>query len=449
LFPDLFNKPLVARFDEPHASSDSGAILLRAADRRLGLIERLAHCLRDDRQAGKVVHGFEEMFRQRVFGLACGYPDANDAARLADDPIHKMLLGRDPIEGDALASQPTLSRFENAAGPRAMYRLGEALGDAVLEHHRRRLKGHRVRRVTIDLDVTDDPTHGEQQLSLFNAFYDTWCYLPLLGFISFDDEPEQFLFTAVLRDGTAPCKRGTLGILKRAIERIGELFPHVRILVRLDGGFLAPELLDFLEAAQVEYAVGMGKNSVLKRRTATLMRRARRKSRRSHRTERVYGSIRYAARTWPRRRRIIIKAEVTRLEGRKPRDNPRFVVTNLAGPARDIYEQVYCARGEIENRIKELKNGLGIDRTSCTDFWANQLRVLMTGTAYVLMQELRLRAARTSLARAQVQTLRERLLKIGGRVAVSVRRFVLHLPQSYPFLSAFRGVALELAVRSG
>ena len=146
---------------------------------------------------------------------------------------------------------------------------------------------------------------------------------------------------------------------------------------------------------------------------------------------------------------MIIKAEVTRLEGRTPRDNPRFVVTNLAGSARDIYERTYCARGEIENRIKELKNGLAIDRTSCTDFWANQLRVLMTGAAYVLMQELRLMAARTSLARAQVQTLRERLLKIGGRVVVSVRRLVLHLPQSYPFLSAFRGVALEFAAGSG
>jgi hypothetical protein len=449
LFPDLLSKPLVAKFDQPHASSDSGAILLRAADRRLGLTETLSKRLSDDRQAGKIVHDLDELLRQRVFAIACGYPDANDAARLADDPIHKMLIGRDPIEGEALASQPTLSRFENAAGPKDLYRLGETLAEVVLGHHRRRLKGHRIRCVTIDLDVTDDPTHGAQQLSLFNGFYGTWCYLPLLGFLSFDDEPEQYLFTALLRDGTAPCKRGTLAILSRVIERIAEVFPHVRILVRLDGGFLDPALLEFLEQAQVHYVVGMAENTVLKRRATKLMRRARTMSRRSGKTEHVYSSVRYAARTWPRQRRIIIKAEVTRLEGREPRDNPRFLVTNLNGSSRDIYERIYCARGEIENRIKELKNGLAIDRTSCTNFWANQFRVLMTGAAYVLMQELRHRAARTTLGRAQVQTLREKLFKIGGRVVASVRRFVLHLPKSYPFFEAFRSIATALAVNSG
>jgi hypothetical protein len=321
--------------------------------------------------------------------------------------------------------------------------------DVVVEHHRRRLKGHTVGRITIDLDATDDPTHGGQQLSLFNGFYGTWCYLPLLGFLSFDDEPEQFLFAAVLRNGTAPCKQGTLGILKRVIARIGDLFPRVKILVRLDGGFLAPELLEFLEAAGVEYVVGMAKNPVLQRVVAKRMRDVRKKARRSGRTEHVYGSTPYAARTWPRRRRVIIKAEVTCLEGRAPRDNPRFVVTNLPGTARSIYEKIYCARGEIENRIKELKYGLEIDRTSCTSFWANQFRILMTAAAYTLMQELRLRAARTPLARAQVQTLRERLLKIGAHMVASVRRLVLHLPQSYPFFEAFRGVALSLGANSG
>ena len=448
-FPDLFGKPLVAKFDEPHASSDGGAVLLRAADKTLGLTRRLAERLNDDRQAGKVVHDIDELFRQRVFAIASGYPDANDAKALARDPIHKMLVGRDPVTGEALASQPTLSRFENAFGAKDMYRLGESLADVVIDRQRRRLKGRTVRRITIDLDVTDDPTHGGQQLSLFNGFYGTWCYLPLLGFLSFDDEPEQFLFTAVLRDGTAPCKRGTLGILKRVIERIGELFPKVRILVRLDGGFIAPELLEFLEAAGIDYVVGMAKNTVLARLATKLMSRARKRSRKSGQTEHVYGSTRYKARTWPRRRRVIIKAEVTCLEGREPRDNPRFVVTNLSGSARSIYETIYCARGEIENRIKELKIGLEIDRTSCTSFWANQFRVLMTAAAFVLMQELRLHAARTSLARAQVWTLRERLFKIGAHMVASVRRFVLHLPQSYPFFEAFRGVALSLGTRSG
>jgi DDE family transposase len=449
VFPDLFGKPVLTKFDEPHASSDGGAVLLRAADTRLGLTKRLADCLSDERQAGKIVHGLDELVRQRVFGIACGYPDTNDAARLAHDPIHKLLLGRDPVDGEGLASQPTLSRFENSAGPRDAYRFGKALMDVVVEHHRRRLKGRAVERITIDLDVTDDPTHGGQQLSLFNGFYGTWCYLPLLGFLSFNDEPEQYLFTAVLRNGTAPCKQGTLGILKRVIARIGDLFPHVKILVRLDGGFVAPELLEFLEAAGVKYVVGMAKNAVLQRVVAKRMRGVRKKARRSGRTEHVYGSTRYAARTWPRRRRVIIKAEVTCLEGRTPRDNPRFVVTNLPGTARSIYEKIYCARGEIENRIKELKYGLEIDRTSCTSFWANQFRILMTAAAYTLMQELRRCAAQTSLARAQVQTLRERLLKIGAHMVASVRRLVLHLPQSYPFFEAFRGVALSLGAKSG
>jgi hypothetical protein len=193
----------------------------------------------------------------------------------------------------------------------------------------------------------------------------------------------------------------------------------------------------------------MAENPVLTRRSAKLMRRARAKSYRSGRTEHIYSSVRYAARTWGRKRRIIVKAEVTRLEGRTPRDNARFVVTNMNGSARDIYERVYCARGEIENRIKELKNGLEIDRTSCTKFWANQFRVLLTAAAYVLMQELRLRAARTTLGRAQVQTLREKLFKIGGSVVASVRRYVLHLPESYPYFEAFRGIASALAVSSG
>ena len=200
LFPDLFNKPLVATFDQPHASSDGGAVLLKAAEARYGLIDGLARCLVDDRQPGKVRHTLADLLAQRIFGLACGYPDANDADRLADDPIHKLLLGRDPIEGAPLASQPTMSRFENDHGTQALYQMGRDLADRVIERHRRRLHG-RARRITIDLDPTDDPTHGAQQLTFFNGHYDTWCYLPLLAFITFEDEAEQYLCAAVLRPG--------------------------------------------------------------------------------------------------------------------------------------------------------------------------------------------------------------------------------------------------------
>jgi hypothetical protein len=448
LFPDIFPKPAVLQFDQRQGSSDGGALLLKAADRRYGLIGCLAGCLREERQVGKVDHSLRELLAQRVFSIACGYPDANDSARLAGDPIHKMLLDRDPVVGRDLASQPTLSRFENAVGPQQLYRMGEALAAGVIQRHAERLRG-RVRRVTIDLDPTDDPTHGAQQLSFFNGHYDTWCYLPVMGFVSFNNEVEQYLCAAVLRPGNVTAAVGAVGILRRLIQLTRYFLPGVRLRVRLDGGFAHPDVLAFLDAEPgLEYVVAMAKNAVLKRKAKPAMRQARKLSRHSGRTEHVYGEAHYAARTWPRERRIILKAEVVRAQGKEPKDNPRFIITNLKESPQWIYEQVYCQRGEIENRIKELHE-LQIDRTSCSDFWANQFRVLLTAAAYVLMQELRLRAAGTACARAQVWTLREQLLKLGARVLVSVRRVVVHLPASFPFLPVFRTVALRLGAAAG
>ena len=449
LFPDICPKPVVVQFDQRRGSSDGGAILLKAADRRLGLTTALAACLDDPRQAGKVQHQLHELLTQRVMAIACGYEDANDAARLASDPVHKLLVGRDPIEGEDLASQPTLSRFENAVDRRQLFRLGEGLADCVIERHRRRLKG-RARRITIDLDPTDDPTHGAQQLAFFNGHYDTWCSLPLVGFLSFNEEAEQYLFTAVLRSGKAVAWRGARGILRRLLKKLRRAFPGVRIRVRLDGGFAEPALLDFLDAQpDVEYVVAMAKNAVLKRKAKRALRQARRRSRHTGKTEHVYDEALYAAGTWTHPRRMIIKAEVVRQAGKKPKDNPRFVITNLKQTPQGVYERVYCERGDIENRIKELHEGLEIGRTSCTSFWANQLRVLMTAAAYVLMQELRLRAARTVCARAQVWILRERLLKLGAHVVASVRRIVLHRPHSFPYLETFHRLAMSLGARTG
>jgi hypothetical protein len=449
LFPGLFTKPLVATFDQPHASSDGGAILLKAAEARYGLIDGFARCLVDDRQPGKVRHTLEDLLAQRIFGLACGHPDANDADRLADDPIHKLLLGRDPVDGDPLASQPTISRFENQVGVQALYAMGRELAATVIERHQRRLHG-RARRITIDLDPTDDPTHGAQQLTFFNGHYDCWCYLPLLAFLTFDDEAEQYLCAAMLRPGNAPATRGALGLLRRLLALLRIAFPKARFLVRLDGGFATPEMFEYLDAEPgLDYVVAMAENAVLTRFAAPAMVEARAQSEASGQTEHVYTEARYAAGTWRHERRVVIKAEVVRLSGRDPRDNPRFVITNLRQTPRFLYEQVYCARGDIENRIKELHDGLQIGRTSCCRFWANQLRVLLTAAAYVLMQELRLRAARTACARAQVATLRERLLKLGVHVVRSVRRIVLHLPTSTPFLNAWRHIALALGARTG
>jgi hypothetical protein len=449
LFPDLFDRPLIATFDQPHASSDGGAVLLSAAERRYGLIDGFARCLIDDRQLGKIRHTLRDLLAQRIFGLACGYPDANDADRLADDPIQKLLLGRDPLAGDSLASQPTISRFENGIGSQALYEMGHELAMRVVDRHHHRRRG-RARQITIDLDPTDDPTHGAQQLTFFNGHYDSWCYLPLLAFLSFDREAEQYLCAAVLRPGNAPATRGALGVLRRLLSLLRPAFPRARFLVRLDGGFATPEVLDALDAEPgLDYVVAMGNNAVLARRAASAMAEARALSEASGQTAHVYLETAYAAGTWARERRVVIKAEVVRLPGRTPRDNPRFVITTLRRSPRFVYEQVYCARGDIENRIKELHDGLQIDRTSCCRFWANQLRVLLTAAAYVLMQELRLRAARTACARAQVTTLRERLLKLGVHVVRSVRRVVLHLPTSTPFRDAWRQIALALGACTG
>ncbi len=439
LFPDLLLKPILATFDQDNSSSEGGAILLKAIDQRLGLSERLASCIEDTREAERVWHPVHDLLRQRIYGLACGYADCNDAGRLRHDPVHKMILDRDPIEGDPLGSQPTLSRFENSVSNRDLVRMGNELADIVVDHHARRLRG-KARLITIDLDPTDDPTHGQQQLSFFNGHYDTWCYLPVVGTLQFNDEPEKYLFTVVLRPGNAPAALGAVGILRRILGLLRMAFGKTRIRVRLDGGFANPRLLDFLDEEAVDYVVAMGSNVRLEKRARRLMGRARILSRQSGQTEHVFGETRYAARKWSRRRRIIIKAEVVRHPGRDPKNNARFVVTNLPHTPANVY-QIYRERGDAENRIKELHQGLEMDRTSCTSFQANQLRVLMTAAAYVLMQEMRRLAAGTCCESAQVSTLRERLLKVGAWIQSSVRRIVLHLPADFAWIKTWRRVA--------
>ncbi len=439
-------KPIVATFDTEYASSDGGAVLLKGIDTQFGLTKRLAACLADGRQPGKVQHQTVELLRQRVFGLACGYVDCNDAARLADDAIHKLLVERDPIAGPALASQPTLSRFENAVGRRELLAMGHVLADTVIAHHRRRLKG-RAARITIDLDPTDDPTHGQQEFTFFNGHYDTWCYLPVVATVTFNDEAEQFVVAAVLRPGNAPASLGARGLLRRLLGQLREAFPTATLRVRLDGGFATPRLFAFLEAQQVEYVVAMASNARLEKRARRLMGKARMLSKATGQTAHLYGETRYAARTWRGKRRVLIKAEVVRHPGREPKNNPRFVVTNLPDAPETLY-RLYCQRGDMENRLKELHHGLEMDRTSCSRFLANQFRVLLTLAAYVLFQELQRRAHGTACADAQVLTLRERLIKLAVWVERSVRRIVLHLPMSFPWLRTWRQLARAVGATS-
>jgi len=442
LFADLVDRPLIATFDQPHASSDGGAVLLKAADRQLGLLAALTATVPDARASTRVTHGVGDLVAQRVFAIACGHPDGNDAEWLAEDPIHKLLLGRDPIDGGRLASQPTLSRFEHTAAPRMLLAMSEALADTVIARHRRRRRA--VRLITIDLDVTDDQTHGAQQLTFFNGFYDHWCYLPLVGTLTFDDEARQYLVAAILRPGNAAGTAGAIGVLKRLLPKLWRAFPSARLRVRLDAGFATPDIFDHLEAAGVEYVVAMGSNPVLARHAEPYLVPLRPVVATTHDTATTYGEAAYQTRTWLAPRRTIIKAEVVWHQGREPRDNSRFVITNLRQTPEWIYTHVYCARGDSENRWKELKRALAFGRTSCTRFWANQLRITLTAAAFVLFQELQLRLDRTALRGAQVPRIRQALVTIGVQVVRSVRRIVLHFPRSHPDAAVWTQLARAL-----
>jgi hypothetical protein len=465
LFADHFSKPLTVQFNGEEQSSDGGLVLLGALDRGLGLSARLVRCLTDPRQGLKVRHGLPELFRQRVFSIAAGYADGNDSAVVGDDPVMKEVCGRG-ADGERLASQPTLSRFENAwvtgkhgdrrSRAREVVAMTRELEDFVIERHQKRL-GRRAKLVTIDLDPTDDPTHGQQAFTFFNGHYDTWCYLPQLGFLSFNNEPDQFLFHTRLRPGNATAVRGAFPLLRRTVTKVRAAFPKATIRVRLDGGFANPRTFALLEELGVEYIVGLAGNKRLDRFAARFRRKARELQKATGKAEQVFGELLYRPKkkakkkpwlSWPHRRRVVVKAEVVTLEGSEPRENTRYVVTNLALPPEAVYE-IYRGRGNSENRIKELHHGLEFDRTSCSGFLGNQLRLLETATAYVLFQELRLRLSRTTLARAQVSTLRDRLLKVGATVIRSVRRIVLRFPAAYPWQELWRGVARKVGAVLG
>ena len=443
LFADLIDRPVIATFDQPHASSDGGAVLLKAADRHVGVVAALTATVPDARAPTRVTHGVGDLIAQRVFAIACGHPDGNDGDRLADDPIHKLLLGRDPIDGGRLASQPTISRFEHTAAPRMLLAMSHALADTVIARHRRRRR-RGVRLITIDLDGTEDQTHGAQQLTFFNGFYDHWCYLPLVGTLTFDDEARQYLVAAILRPGNAAGTAGAVSLLKRLLPKLWRAFPGVRLRVRLDGGFATPEMFAHLEAAGVEYVVAMAGNAVLARHAEPTVAPLRAIVATTHDTATTYAEAAYQAGSWAAPRRTIIKAEVVWHPGRAPRDNPRFVITNLRQTPAWIYTHVYCARGDSENRLKELKHALAFGRTSCTRFWANQLRITLTAAAFVLWQELQLRADRTALRGAQVPRLRQALITIGVQVVRSVRRIVLHFPQAHPDAATWARLARAL-----
>jgi hypothetical protein len=451
LLADVFEKPVVARFDAEALSSDGGLVLLGAIDRRWGLTQALCDLVQDARQGGKVAHGLLDLFRQRVYGIAAGYADGNDAGTLRSDVVFKMICGRDPIDGDDLASQPTLSRFERSFDARTLIRMERTFAEEAVRRLAERYP--KARRVVIDLDATEDETHGQQTFSFFNAFYDSHCFLPLLGFLSVDDEPDQYLFHARLRPGVGAPVRDVIPTIRRVVALLRERLPGARILVRMDGGFANPLLLHVLEELRVQYVLGVQGNVLLIRKSKRFLRGLRRDAKRTGKSRRRYGSFSYEARSWSRSRRIVVKAEMLipppNAPRRRMKANLRFVVTNLPQTAKHVYERVYCARGDSENRIKELKDDLQIGRTSCSSYLANQLRVLMTATAYALYQEARWHLRGTDLRAAQVGTIRLALVKVAVRLVRSVRRIVLHLPRACPRAQSWCALARAASAPPG
>ena len=439
LFEDIFCKPTLVAFDTEALTSDAGLLLLAGADRKLGLTRAMCSQIHDDRQRGKVRHEVEELVKQRIYGIAAGYEDCNDAARIGGDSALKLSCGRGPLGGDDLGSQSTLSRFENRISGREAARMARCLESNAVAALKRRHR--RARQIVIDIDPSVDPAHGAQQGVLFNKFYDTWCYLPVFGFLSVVGAPDHYLFSARLRPGTSKESRGVIPALRRVVTQLREAYGKKQyILVRLDAGFAHPHLMNVLEELGVKYVIGMPSNVKLKKWSDRKQPRVRRLARESGEAQQEFHETSYAARSWPHERRVILKAEAIPYPGRELKNNPRFVVTNLRHKAKRVYE-IYCGRGDAENRIKELKKDLSIDRTSCSGFLANQFRVLMTAAAYMLFQEMRWQLRGTDLGRAQVARLRDMLVKVGARVVESVRRVVFHLPVHLPFARPWRKLA--------
>jgi len=417
-FSSLSRRRVEADFDGGHLTSDGGALLLREVDRRLRLTERLAACLTDRRDPGATTHPVRAMLRQRVFGVALGYEDLNDHQTLRDDPLMKVLAERPPQEDLPLASPPTLCRLENAALRRDLVRMTETLVETFIVSH-----AAPPERLVLDFDATDDPLHGEQEGRFFHGYYDAYCYLPLYVFCGGHDAAKH-----------------SRAILKLLVRRLREVWPDVRILVRADSGFCRWRLMRWCDRHGVDYLLGLAQNARLMRLAEPLREEAADRFEADGAKQRLFDEVRYAAGTWDRQRRVLVKAEYLR---RGP--NTRFVVTSLDGEAQDLYDRLYCARGDMENRIKEQQLDLFAGRTSCHRFLANQLRLLLASTAYVLVETLRREGlAGTELACAQAGTLRTRLLKVGARLRVSVRRVALHLASGYPLQDLFRRVLARL-----
>jgi len=424
-FPTVKNKAIVTQFDGGEVTSDAGVMLLSEADRKLGLSKAMAEAITDRRHRGKIAHTVEEMIRERVYAISLGYEDANDLDTLGSDPALKLACGILPSSPD-LASQPTISRLENSVSRKDLYKMGMQIARSAVE----RLQSG-TREVVLEVDVADDPCHGQQEFRFFSAYYDEYCYLPLFVHITGEDG-RRHLVASLLRHGKAYVTHGLFGVLRRVAGLVRGRFPGVRIILRADGGFGVENVIGWCERNGVDYVVGLPTNKKLKELSTPVQMDVALKYKWEGDGCREYGEFGYQAKTWPRARRVIVKAEITCGE-----INPRLVVTNLAETPQEVYE-FYCRRGDQENRIKEMKLDLSSGRTSCHRFLANQFRLLLHTAACMLMGVLQDWLKGTKWARAQVGTLRLRLLKVGARVVETCRRVWLHLPTSFPEKETWR-----------
>ena len=454
-FHPFGRRQVVARFDGGRLTSDGGAVLLREVDRRLGLTRRMGECFADGRDPRRVEHPVRELVAQRVHGIALGYEDLNDHDALRADPLLALAAGksdltgadraRDRDRGYPLAGSSTLNRLE-LGGPEAdakRRRYSKIVADAgaldrlavelFLEAH-----AEPPQELWLDLDATDDPVHGAQQGRFFHGYYKRYCYLPLYIFCG------EHLLGARLRPSNIDASEGSVAELERIVGRIRQRWPGVRVVIRGDSGFCRDAIMDWCERNGVDYVLGLARNERLVGRIGKALRKSGSRHATTGKPSRRFRQFRYRTLdTWSRPRRVVAKAEWLAKGA-----NPRFVVTSLnrreAGPRR-LYEELYCARGDMENRIKECQLDLFADRTSAATLRANQLRLHFASFAYILMHGLRrLGLPGTRWARAQCGTIRVRWLKVAARVRVTARKLWLSLPSAYPYRDEFAALAQAL-----
>lgn len=423
-FQGVKGRKVEAVFSGQTITSDGGGVLLRAADEAVGLLSRVARCFTDSRRKASCAHSVENLLRQRVYALALGYEDLNDHDELRHDPALQAAVGRDVD----MASASTLCRFENSVTAKSLWALSSVLVDVFIESHKKAPE-----EIILDFDATDDEVHGKQERRFFHGYYDHYCFLPLYVFCG------EHLLAAYLRPSNIDGAKHSLGILGLLVKRLREVWPKTRIIVRADSGFCRWKLMRWCDNHEIEYLLGLARNANLLREAQPLLDEVHECFKQTGKKQKLFDETHYAAKTWDKNRRVIIKAE--HLE---KGSNPRFVVTNLSAPPEQLYK-LYCARGEMENRIKEQQLCLFADRTSCSKWLPNQFRVLLSALAYTLINAIRQKAlAGTELARARCDTIRLRLLKIGASVVRNTRRIILMLSESCPCKALFRLAASRL-----